>query len=352
MFKAKVVADSVGPNGARITSVEMTYPRFIHAEIMTHRDRARNAASSRAIPWKKFRKFDEKLDTDLHNYESKCAENNLGVMTEKCMYWQIMVDPVIPIIWGKEQKGMQTGDALEGDEAYKAQLIWLSARNRMVEAAESLAKLGVHKSLCNRLTEPFMWITVLMTATEWNNFFRLRCHKDAEIHFQKIAGMVRDCINLSRPQVLVAGEWHTPYFTYDLDGLSLKKALIDGQLATACPDDFMKFRRKREKEADEVYWKYAKRISAGRAARISYLTQDGKRDFDEDIQLFQRLIERDDDVLHASPLEHVCEASSRKDLVSGCMRGWKQFRKEFANENVSGHLSPKDLGTTTEEAAG
>lgn len=348
MFKAKVVADSVGPNKVRISSVEMTYPRFIHAEIMTHRDRARNAASSRAIPWKRFRPYNSKIDESLVSYNQLCDANSLGIITEKCMYWQIMVDPVIPIVWGGEQKGMQAGQPLNDSDSKLAEASWLRARDAAVKEAEYLSTLGVHKSLCNRLTEPFMWITVLMTATEWQNFFRLRCHPDAEIHFQKIAGMVRDCINASEPVPLQAGQWHTPYFTA-LDGDSLRKALIDGQLATGHPDDFMMFRRDRNGEADQIFWKYAKRVSAGRAARISFLTQDGKRDFDEDVRLFQRLIERTDDVLHASPLEHVNEATSRKDLISGCMRGWKTFRSEFQNENVPGHVPSKDLGKTTEE---
>lgn len=329
MFNATVIADSVGPNGVRITSVQMTYPRFVHSELMTHRSFARNAASSRAIPWKKL-----KEDGSLH---------------EKCMLAMLSNDPVVPIVFGKEQKGMQTGDALAGDDLYDAQQTWLMARDQAIFAAEKLARLGVHKSICNRLTEPWMWITTLVTGTEWNNFFRLRCHKDAEIHFQKIAGMVRDEINQSIPTCPIAGEWHTPYLPPS-EYPSLELALSKRELVTVNAEDYMMFTRDREGEADKIFWKYAKRISAGRAARISYLTQDGKRDFDEDIRLFQRLIERDDDVLHASPLEHVCEASSRIDLVSGCMRGWKTFRSEFQNENVSGHLEV--MGTTTEEVAG
>lgn len=342
MFKAKVIKDSVGPNGVRLSSVEMTYPRFVHAEVMTHRDRARNAASSRAIPWKRKRsKHAHESDAE---YAANMAEGGLGALTEKCMYWQIMANPVIPIKWGAEQKGMQTGDEIAPELREGAERIWLEARDAAVKAADKLSHLGVHKSLCNRLTEPFMWITVLMSATEWNNFFRLRCHSDAEIHFQKIAGMVRDELRASVPQELKAAEWHLPYFDDKQDVPQLKIELAYGvgdgrRIDALTQDEAVAFKRGNEGEDMRVFYKYAKMISSGRCARLSYLTQDGKRSFNEDIALCQRLIDRKDDVLHASPTEHVAEASSRTDLVSGCFRGWKQFRKEFPNENVEGHIA-------------
>src|SRR5689334_12194909 len=130
-FYAKVILDSMAPCGKRLTTIEARYPRFIHSEILTHRDRARNSASSRAIPWPK-------------------------------MMAAIMEQPAIPIRWGSEQKGMQTGGEIDDPEV--AERIWLRARDNAVQSARDLAELGVHKSIVNRLTEPFMWITVVMTA--------------------------------------------------------------------------------------------------------------------------------------------------------------------------------------------
>ena len=176
MFEVKMILDSMAPCGKRLTTITATYPRFIHSEIMTHRDRARNAASSRAIPWSKMRE-------------------------------QIINDPVIPLVFGSEQKGMQTG--CEVDDPKAALECWLNARDVALERADWLHCYGVHKSIVNRIVEPWMWITVVMSATEWKNFFRLRCHPDAEIHFQKIAGMIRDLLEASTPTPLAAWEWQS-----------------------------------------------------------------------------------------------------------------------------------------------
>lgn len=307
MFKAKVVLDSIGPNDKRLISVEATYPRFIHSELLTHRDRERNSASSRAISWRKARKDDG-------NMNGKVAYDFDGIaLTENCMMGMIISDPVIPIYLGKEQVGMQSGEELSGADREETVKDIIEMRDFCLKVCDRMAKRGLHKSIVNRYVEPWMWITVLMTATEWKNFFRLRCHPDAEKHFQKIAGMIRDEIEKSVPQRLKAGEWHLPYIN-DEDWLYNNFHELDGESIT----DKMKL------------------VSAGRCARLSYLTHDGRRDLREDSKLAQRLIVRTDDVIHASPLGHVGEASDDPLLRSGPFRGWKQFRKEFANENVEG----------------
>lgn len=288
MFDVNVVLDSMAPCGKRLTTIVATYPRFIHSEIMTHRDRARNSASSRAIPWPKMKQM-------------------------------IGDNPVVPIRFGSEQKGMQTGGEIEFPEA--AESVWLKARDAALRYAQDLADMGVHKSIVNRLTEPFMWITVVMTATEWANFFRLRCHPDAEIHFQKIAGMIRDAMDASVPQLPPkifrplsqrdnddGGEyWHLPFVTgRDLDDL------LSGRYSL-----------------HEI-----KCISAARSARVSYLTHDGIRDPKLDIGLFEKLVQGSG-FGHFSPHEHV--AQGMDELVrSGPYIGWKQFRKEFSLENQAG----------------
>jgi thymidylate synthase ThyX len=317
-FAAKVVLDSINSDRQRLVSVLATYPRFIHAEIMTHRDRARNAASSRAIPWKSKRK--KMVNETQAEYLMNTSDDvGLVAFSEKCMFRMIQDDPVIPIKWGCEQKGMQTGDEIPPEDQVKAREIWLKAMQNAVEAADQLSQLNVHKSLCNRITEPWMWITVLMSATEWKNFFRLRCHPDAEIHFQRIAGMIRDAMAASEPRKLGMFEWHTP-FVDDEEKKEIEGAWRNARLNVPI-----------EMSATECI----KRISAGRCARLSYLTHDGKRDWNEDIGLATRLICRPDDVIHASPLEHVARASD-KNMRSGPFKGWFQYRKEFANENVEG----------------
>lgn len=283
MFNAKVILDSIGQHNIRLISVEATYPRFIHSELLTHRDRARNSASSRAIPYSKMRE-------------------------------RVLNNPVVPVVFGKEQKGMQTGDCIEGEDLKIAQANWHQAMENAVKSADILFSLGVHKSICNRLVEPFMWMTTLFTATEWNNFFRLRIHPDAEIHFQIIAQLMKRAIDESTPQQAIYGDWHLPYIQLDdyqnVYGSSMFKSNADRELAL-------------------------RKISAGRCARLSYLTHDGNRDIQKDIELCDRLINRSDNVIHASPLEHVARCTQR-EVQSGPFRGWAQFRKEFQNENVVG----------------
>jgi hypothetical protein len=277
MYSAKIILDSIAPCGRRLTTIESTYPRFIHSEVMTHRDRERNAASSRAIPWSKMRD-------------------------------SIVANPVVPIYWGAEQKGMQTGGEIDEEDRVLTRDIWLEARDDAVRYANALAMLGVHKSICNRLVEPFSWMTVVMTATEWKNFFRLRCHSDAEVHFQKIACMIRDAMNASTPlpPPPYAQCWHLPYVTgYDLLEL-----------------------------CDLYDIEQIKRISAARCARVSYLTQNGARDPSKDIELFNRLAEGSG-YGHWSPTGHVALAMYNP-ITSGPFLGWFQFRKEFPNENEPG----------------
>ena len=162
---AAIVADSINQQGNRITTFLLTYPRFIHSELMTHRMFSRNSASSRAIPF-------EKMVKDVEE------------------------DPFIPIAWQKTHKGMQgteywidddTVTVDEGDEYERYTKIysatehfiteWLEARDLAIAQSYELNRLGVTKQLCNRLLEPYMWHTVLVTATEFSNFFDLRMPK-------------------------------------------------------------------------------------------------------------------------------------------------------------------------------
>jgi len=299
MWKAEVLCHSKGTtHGRELISILATYPRFIHSEFLTHRDRARSSASSRAIPWKKY---------DKH-----------GVLQQNCMYYQIKHNPFVPEFWGKEQSGMQSGEELTGQEREDAISEWLQARDLALEQADTLYEMGIHKSLVNRLTEPFMWISVIYTATEWKNFFRLRCHPAAEKHFQKIANMVRDAINASTPMILQPGELHTPF--WDTQSASeLAEAIDKGVLNSSLGYDF---------------WK--KRISAGRSCRISFMTHENKRDIFADIKTAATLIERSDDVIHAAALEHVATCHEDGNHRSGPFFGFHQFRKEFQNENVPG----------------
>lgn len=160
----------------RITTLQMRYPRWIHSEFMTHRDRARNAASSRAISVKK------SLDNSLFR----------------------------PLDIPSEQKGMQGGNTLGLDHKRAAYGIIEQMAQFTVTSAKALIALGVHKSVVNRYLEPFSYIEVVCTATRWDHFLGLRDHPDAEPHFQELAKMVRVALDNSVP---TPTDFHMPYVT-------------------------------------------------------------------------------------------------------------------------------------------
>lgn len=282
---AKIILDSIGPNNARLTTFELRYPRMIHSEIMTHRMFSRNSASSRAIP------------------------------TEKLLK-QIQDDPAMPVWWGKNQSGMQAREELDLAGKAVAESSWRLARNDAMAGVLELSKIGLHKQIANRIVEPWMYITVLVTATEFGNARALRVHPDAQPEFQDVARKAFDLFDTSKPQRLASGQWHWPLVT------DLKDLIAEG----FSPADICA-------------------ISAGRCARVSYLTHDGKRDPAEDVKLADRLLKSG----HMSPFEHVARAMTAREWMDyadeassnwihnrvpvGNFWGWGQYRKDLQNEH-------------------
>lgn len=264
-YSCKVLADSISPIGVRLVTFEVTYPRFVHAELMTHRVFSRNSASSRAIPVTK-------------------------------MIQQVQEDPAGPVWWGKNQAGMQAETELHGISLERAKASWLMARDNAVIAAHSLLDAGAHKQIVNRLLEPWMWITVLITATEWDNFFALRCHHLAQPEIRRIADMMYLARSQSEPTA--NSGWHLP-IAPDLQDLKRNYNLLE-----------------------------IARIVAGRCARVSYLTHTGERDPTADLELADRLAAAG----HMSPFEHVARAM-KKSVFEGNFRGWVQLRKLLPNED-------------------
>lgn len=279
MIKVEVIADSIGPNFARITTLVLTYPRFAHAELMTHRMFSRNASSSRAIPVKK--------------------------------QIQMVIDnPAIPLKFTKNQKGMQGGEEVEQSE--QAVSLWLQGRDECVKIAQALADLEVHKQYANRVLEPWAHISVVVTSTEWDNFFALRYHPDALPEMQEIARQVYEARKASTPKSLAAGQWHMPFITaYDI---------MNGN--------------------DPSLYTLLKR-SVAKCARVSYLNHDGTTaTAEEDVKLYDRLASSAP--LHASPLEHQAMAVHDPELRSGNFTGWVQYRKTVKGENVTTWEGPDD----------
>lgn len=292
-YNARVLKDSISPKGIRLTSLEVTFPRIVLAEFNTHRVFSRNSASSRAIPVEKMLK-------------------------------RVQDDPFIPIYWGKNQKGMQAEQEVTAEQTEQAVAEWIKARDNAVQTAKTLLGIGIHKQITNRLLEPFLWQTVIVTATEFDNWSALRRHTDAQPEIKRIADMMSEARDASKPTMLDYGEWHLP-LTPELDEqFVLNRPNID--------------------------WEFWKKVSVGRCARISYLTHDGQRDLEADISLGAKLQESG----HMSPFEHVARPFSLSEehdayrtgrWFQGNFKGWLQYRKELPHEsNYADALRSRSLG--------
>ena len=272
-YSARVLLDSVSPAGIRLTTMEARYPRFIHAEVMTHRLFSRNSSSSRAVPIRK-------------------------------MIDAVRNEPALPTWWGRNQSGMQADDEISDEARVLAQAEWRRALEDALAHAERLAAsdINLHKQLVNRILEPFAWITVIITATEWTNFFTQRTHPDAQPELKRVADLMLEAYRGSTPRPLALGEWHTPLI------------LPDEEATLPLPQRLQ--------------------ISVARSARVSYLSHDGTRDHAKDIELYERLVGGGANG-HWSPFEHVATPLASGDAWSGNFRGWEQYRKRFPQEHAA-----------------
>lgn len=319
-IKAEVVADSLNLQGDRLTSLLITFPRIILAEVNTHRMLSKNTSSSRAIPFKKMVEAVEK-------------------------------DPFIPIAWQKDHKGMQGSEYFEDfQDIEDLEREWLFARDKAINSAISMNSRNCTKQLVNRLLEPWMWTTMLITGSKegWDNFFKLRCpeyvvswypednpealeptmasfkskkqainmtngecsfwteedwrgvnYSAAEIHIQALAEAIYDAMNESTPKKLNDGEWHIPF----RDKINLTPEFVHSIYPNI--ED--------KEQENEYYNSLAIKISTSMAARTSYTTIGDEKEvsLEKHIQLFDKLIKQDPP--HSSPLEHVCVTLSDKE---------------------------------------
>lgn len=223
---------------------------------------------------------------------------------------RIESDPVLPLEWGRNKAGMSATDVLSDDEAEAARRIWLEARDAAVAHARRLVALNVHKQELNRLLEPFLWHTVIVTATQWENFFELRCAPNAQPEIREAALRMRQAVDASRPGPVGLEQWHTPLLQADEYHLDLE---------------------------------VRKRISAARCARVSYLTHEGKREIEKDLELYERLkCDR-----HLSPFEHVATPAEDADFYAN-FRGWVQMRAEVEGRTETRSRAPQATRPTLE----
>ncbi len=276
MIEARVIKDSINWRNQRLTTFVLTYPRFIHAEIMTHRVFSRNASSSRAIPVAK-------------------------------MMAAIQDNPAMPVYWGKNQAGMQAAEELSDIspgswEGYPClsprdtvKTIWLAGRDEELSRASRLAEAGLHKQIANRILEPWMHITVVLSGTDWDNFYWLRTDPAAQPEFRVLAEAMLEAQNASDPKSLEYGEWHLPFVS-------------DEEQATLGLEN-------------------ARKASVARTARVSYNNHDGTSpDLFKDCELHDKLLTSG----HNSPFEHQAMPTNGR---SGNFLGWMQYRSLIPNEN-------------------
>lgn len=291
-IESKIVLDSVQPDGVRLTTLTITLPKYVLAELNTHR--AFCLAGDMA------------LEFDLP--------------VEK-MIQRVIDDPVIPVEWGKNQPGMQAREVLSDEPRKMAEDQWLTTRDAAVAQARILIRLGVHKQIVNRLIEPWMYTTVLITATAraYRHFFALRCHPDAQPEMRAAAEAMRSAYESSTPRRLEYAEWHMPYLQSE-DG----SAAMDYMAASHVGGIFI--------PSGGCATPLLRKVSVARCARVSYLTQDGKRDLTEDVRLHDRLANSG----HWSPFEHVAQAvqpsRTNRHLSGNFQWGWVQLRKTLAGE--------------------
>ena len=333
MIKAEIIADSLNEFGNRITTMVVTFPRIILAEFNTHRMFSRNSASSRAIPFEK-------------------------------MVKSVQDNPFIPIAWQKDHKGMQGTEYLEAEALDKAKTFWMQSLQNQISFAKLQSGNGLTKQIVNRGLEQFMWHTVIVTATEWENFFALRCPRyvfvevinndqdkihdfrsikdyikyvagndpahevysydqidwlrinqgQAEIHMMTLAEAMWDAYNESKPRELNAGEWHIPF--YDKSDKEGPSGWIE--YCNNSPNiDY---------HSSELFNNWRIKIATARCARVSYTVvgEEGKPDnYENDIKLHDRLLESK----HASPTEHCAQAQNNQERSRNFIGGWKQYRE-------------------------
>ena len=293
-ISAAVIQSSVNSDGVVLHTLELEYPRFILAEVNTHRMLSKNSASSRAIPV-------------LKMHDSLVAE---------------------PVFWGKNKAGMIASEEI--DEIARAKDLWTSARDASIHYSTHMSALNLHKQITNRVTEPWMMMKTVMSGTEWANLLWLRNHSDAQPEFHELARVIAEVLEAAGPTKLLPGEWHVPYVERIRGDDGVLRYFSSGQ---------------------EIKVETAKKISASCCAQVSYRALDESLEKAE--MIYQKLIESDPP--HMSPVEHqatpiveiefkypiywqdgITHQDRQGKFWSGNFRGWIQHRKLLQNESKQG----------------
>jgi hypothetical protein len=314
----ELVLDSISREGKRLTTIKYKNPRMVHADFMTHRVFSRNASSSRATPVEK-----------------------LVQATLEDMY--------VPI-FRKNKAGMQPGESLSIEDQSRAEDVWIAAATKCAEAARQLAAIGVHKQWANRMLEWFGHINVVVTSTNWENYFNLRMDRTpegwpvAQDEIELLASEIKRVMDESKPTLLLPGEWHLPFVEKgrDLDILS-------------------SYVRENGHDGKSEWIDYLIKLSVARCARVSYLTSEGKvPSVPDDLKLYDRLVGAHP--IHASPAEHQAtpdlwvDFKHERRLQSGSVKiVWGGWERPELHGNFDGFIQyrkflPGESGKTEKEA--
>lgn len=334
-----VVADSIAPNGERLTTMELTFHRYILAEWNTYCMMARNAASSRAVP--------------AVLYRGRVAE-----------------DPALPVWWGKNEPGMQAFAELDEQPRRMAQKLWLEARNVMLDyhqwltspdfrwtkdgdelawtpgqgtmeqlkadhpaayrvLMEDTYSIELHKQIANRLLENWLWVTVVATGVEsaWANVFHQRAHWAAQPEFQDEAFTAAEAYLDSTPRELKPGEWHLPYVSRQEESAWVREyhpGYPNVPLSVA--------------------------VSAARCASVSYFRQGEVMALEKELERYDRLRNPNtprefnaDEPVHASPMEHPALVTFTNTTPGKFGQVFVQHRKQVPHEAGPGKFTREDL---------
>lgn len=284
-IQAEIIADSVWPiigHNKRLTTFKLVVPHSVLGHLVRHRAFSLSVASNRAL-------------------RSSSVMDTLNYIPD----------------WRTAQKGMQPAEFIndKNKRDYLDDIVYTLKNYTSEYVNEMVNKHNVAKELTNRYLAPFQLVTVLVTSSEYSNFFNLRDHQDAQYDTQIVARKMKKLLEENTPTYLERGEWHLPFISY---GEAKDNTIIE-QIAA----------------------------SVARCARTSYKlpNSENRSDIISDIRLFNKLITPP---IHASPLEHVATPLRMSDIYAsilpedktlnsafyGNTYGWVQLRKLFEFDDL------------------
>lgn len=260
MTSATILKDSINSFGNRVTTFRLTYTRYILAELNTFRMASKNTASSRAIPVTK-------------NIE------------------RIRENPFVPTEWGKNRPGMSANELINENLINEAKKTWIKASQLNCAVAEKLNSLNIHKQIVNRVLEPYSTVDTILTATDFDNFFKLRIDKQADPEIHRLARLMYEEYSNSKPELLLTNQWHLPYIDCDYSDVNNKRYFVDNT---------------------EIDLETAIKVSVSCCAQVSYRKLDTS--VDKALDIFEKLRLFDSESIpHSSPTEHQCKPFSNKE---------------------------------------